>query len=394
MYEMNNSIVVLVNEVVGSVLSICRTLKCKFDVKTYVICINSNYKTIFQSSRYVDYVSQFQVPNSMSLLQQIKNWYTEQNFKKLPILYFTDDHSCNLVNENRDWYELHFHLCLPSSFIVHSFTHKGVAEQIAENNGLLVPKGKVVITQRDLNEIFEIFSFPVIIKPRCTEEQPSLPFKKTKILAKDDFLTYTIPIIENGLSFLCQEYIPGGDDKSIFYLFYRSSLGEITECMGIKVLQSPPLRGIMAIGKTNYREEISRISQSFLNKIDYVGIGGIEYKEYDGKFYFIEMSTRAEGFTYISDLSGVSVSESSYKSYVYKTYNSKRQIDNIFYIDLAPFIKAKLSQKSFFSLFAEFIKFCLKPSCKFNILSWKDPLPFFINVAIVFNNKVLHNWKK
>lgn len=390
---MNKDIVVLVNEVVGSVLSICSSIKKRYKVKTYVICINSNYKSIFQCSKYVDNVFQIYASNSLSLLQQMKNWYADQNFRIQPILYFTDDHNCNLVNDNREWYEMHFDICLPSSFIVKSFTLKGVAEKIAKENGLQVPKSKIVINNEDINEIFEHFSFPVIIKPRSTEDKDSLPFKKTKILTKESFLDYTYNIVNNKKTFLCQEYIPGGDEKSIFYLFYRSPYGEITECIGRKVLQSPPQRGIMAIGQTSYNQDISNISRSFLDKINYVGIGGIEFKENNGIFYFIEMSTRAEGFTYISDISGVSVAEYSYKTYIKEQYFTKRQKDNVFYVDLVPFIKARLKEKNVFSFFVELIKISFSPLYKFNILNWNDPLPFLINVAVVFNNKVLHRKK-
>ena len=394
--KMNKSIVVLVNEVVGSVLATCRTLKRQYGVKTYVVCINSNYKPIFQCSRYVDYVFQIQAPDSSCLLNEMKDWYHKQNFHEPPILYFTDDHSCNLVNEQRDWYEQHFQVCLPSSFIVDSFTHKGIAENIAEQNGLLVPQSKIAESSPDIQEIYDTFNFPVIIKPRCSELKKGLPFKKAKILAKDEFKEYTLPIIEKKATFICQEYIPGGDDKSYFYLFNRNREGNITECMGVKVLQSPPGQGIMAIGKTAFNPCISQISQNFLNRINYIGIGGIEYKEYNNQYYFIEMNTRIEAIIQITDDSNVSIPTDSYLNY--KTLSSpatrnKSQKDNVFYIDLVPFIKAKINQRKFISLFTDFIRICFSPSYKFNILSWKDPLPFFVNVAVVFNNKVLHHKK-
>lgn len=394
--KMNKSIVVLVNEVVGSVLSICRTLKRQYKVTTYVICINSNYKPIFKSSRYVDYVSQFQAQNSLSLLKQMQNWYHEQNFKEQPILYFTDDHNCNLVNQNREWYEQSFHVCLPSSFIVESFTHKGIAETIAKQNGLLIPQSKIIESVQNIQEVYNTFKFPVILKPRCSELKEGLPFKKAKILTQSEFKEYTLSLIKKKATFLCQEYIPGGDEKSYFYLFQRNSRGHIIECIGIKVLQSPPGQGIMAIGKTNFNPDISAISRAFLNKINYVGIGGIEYKEYNGQYYFIEMNTRVEAIIQITDDANVSIPISSYMDYTNTSDHnviSKNQKENIYYIDLVPFIKAKIAQKKFVSLITDLIRISLRPSYKFNILSWKDPLPFFINVAVVFNNKVLHHKK-
>src|SRR5690606_6357844 len=123
-----------------------------------------------------------------------------------------------------------------------------------------------------------------------------IEFKIKVIKDKQEFIAFSEDCLRNGATLLCQEFVPGGNDTSYYYIFYRNKDGEIFENMGRKTLQSTSSGGIMVKGVTCYNSELSELCKGFLSSIDYVGIGGVEFKKYNGKYYFIEMSVRLEGF--------------------------------------------------------------------------------------------------
>lgn len=235
-------------------------------------------------------------------------------------------------------------MTFPSVEIIDIYTLKGFAEVDASEHGLSVPKSKLVNNTVDMDFIEQEFDFPVIIKPVSTRSEDKLGFK-TKICERDDFRSYTNSFVENGHHFLCQEYIPGNDNSVWFYLFVRSHSGKVLDVMGVKTLQSPPGNGIMAIGETQENPELMRICRDFLSRIDYKGIGGLEFKYFNGKYYFIEMSIRIDGFISISD-SFLPLSLIAYEDAVGILDVAKYEltIRNVKYMDLRSTLSARFSE--------------------------------------------------
>jgi predicted ATP-grasp superfamily ATP-dependent carboligase len=333
----------------GSVLSIC---ECAYrhGVKSYVICIDSGEARLFSKSKYV--TCSYDVTAS-DFIPFINNFVLKHAFAEKPIMYFTSDQSCRLVSKYREKINVSFDLCLPSNEIIHNFSTKGLAETCAENNGLTVPKTKIITTTDDIEKIEQTFDFPVIIKPVIVEDKAKTGFK-ARILDKIQFASFTKNITSRSGRVLCQEYIPGKDENCKFYMFYRSKDGRISECIGKKNLQSPPLNGIMAIGTTEYDENLSEISKKFLAKINYFGLGGIEYKKYNGKYYFIEMSVRAEGFLSISDIAEISHAETSFCDINgFPVDMEKKQKEKVNYYAMLSWMRTRVRQRKFLRLLSE-----------------------------------------
>ena len=129
--------------------------------------------------------------------------------------------------------------------------------------------------------------------------------------------------------------------------------------MGEKTLQS---EGIMTIGTTIYDEKLAKLCRGFIEKIDYVGIGGIEVKYCNGRYYFIEMSTRTEGFVAISDMAGVSLAKAAYLDKNELLVIGDRQKEGVRYIVPDVWISNRICNKKFYRLFVETIAvvFCRK----------------------------------
>lgn len=372
------NVVVFAGTAIGNVLSLVKILKKEFNINTYVVCLNSSYSSVFNASIFVTESVEIFGKSNSELLESFKQWVKNKSFGVKPILYFTTDNSCLFVNNNRKWFEENFELTLPSSNIVNTYNFKGIAEVNAAKNGLLVPRTIIINTFDDINTIQNSFNFPVIIKPTSTLTKKEIGFKVKVIRNKGDLKQEAEYLINSNKSIICQEYIPGKDEKAYYYIFYRNSRGEVFENIGIKKLQNPPSRGVMAIGISHYNDKISKISKSFLEKINYIGIGGIEYKQYKGDYFFIEMSTRLEGFHLITEISNIPISKISYLDLSELPIKNicNKQIDGIKYIDVLLMFAARKNQKKYGRfLYDLFIAFFDRRTHS-NFLSIDDFKPF------------------
>jgi|SRR5690554_1291876 len=372
-------VLIFAGSAIGSVLALAEEIKQSYDVKTTVIGLKSNHKitSILKVSKFIDEVETFNYSSHDDFFNQIKNWTKNKEFTKKPLVYFTTDSSCYLVNLYRDWFEENYDLVLPSSEIINIYTQKGKAEIDAERNGLLCPKSIVIKSDEDVFLVENEFNFPVIIKPTTSYNNNKAPFK-TKKLNKKEFLKTQLDLLQKGYQVICQEFIPGGDNKAFFYIFNRNEKGKKHYVLGRKVLQSPPQAGIMAKGVVEENEELSIICARFLDKINYTGIGGVEFKEHNGRYYFIEMSTRLEGFFKIGNLAGVPLGKIAYETFYgfkqNKIYTAKIGSE---YNDLLSLMTAYKNENKYFLLIKELCSVLLFKKSTLNVYSKHDRKPFF-----------------
>src|SRR5690606_13901098 len=180
-------VVIFAGSAIGSVLALAEEIKLSYDVKVIVLCLKSNetVESIFNKSKFIDKVEVFNYSSPVDFYKQIEAWTMRQAFTEKPIMYFTTDLSCYLVNIYRDWFEENYTLILPSSEIINNYTQKGRAEVDAANNGLNCPRSVVVKSEEEVFLVYKEFDFPVIIKPTTSYGSNKAPFK-TKKLNKDE----------------------------------------------------------------------------------------------------------------------------------------------------------------------------------------------------------------
>ncbi|WP_180000015.1 hypothetical protein [Acinetobacter sp. YH12239] len=383
------SVVIIANTAIGSVLSVAQAICNKINCKVYVICSDKKTSSIFETSKFISEVLYVDAINSQNYLEQIQAWTLTKKFNEKPVLYSSTDTSCYYINKNRSWFEENFILSLPSEEIIYNFTKKGLAEKKAELSGLSVPKTIVIKTEEDIFKVVEEFKFPVILKPRATYLNSNINFKIKVIDDKQDFINFFNEIHNEGI--LCQEFIPGGSDESYYYVFYRSKNKKIYENIGRKLLQSTPKGGIMLKGKSEFNEDLSLICEKFLESINYIGIGGIEFKKYGNKFYFIEMSVRLEGFFKIAEISGKSLALISYYDLadeVLRDSANEIQKDGYIYIDTIPLFVDYLKNRKFASIFLDLMKIFLNSKVFPNTFSKKDFKPFIKQILMILKSKI------
>lgn len=376
-------VVVTAGTAIGSVLALAEALRTSIGCDIYVLCTHKATTEIIASSRFVTEAFYIDHIEDSEYVGCIQKWYAAKDFSKKPVLYSTTDTSCFLIDKDRDWFEHNFLLSLPSSKIIKEYTKKGLAEVAAEKAGLAVPKTVILDKNIDLYEALSGFHFPVILKPRATYLKGGLDFKIKVIESLESLEEFITDYLQDGNEVLCQEYIEGNENSAYFYVFYRGKEGSIISSMGIKTLQSTSKGGVMLKGKSSYSHELDVICRKFLDEIGYVGIGGIEFKEKNGVFYFIEMSVRLEGFYKIAEVSNVPISYSSYQNLVYEApVDDVEQVQNIVYVSLLPTIINRIKNKMLIKAFAELLGVIFKPKWYINVFSAKSPTPFLKEIYL------------
>lgn len=385
-------IVITAGTAIGSVLALSEAITSKVGNKAYVLCTDEITSKILSKSQFIEEVVFIDKTSEDNYILDIKNWYKTKKFIEIPILYFTNDNSCYYINKHRQWFDQKFKLCLPSSSIVNNFTQKGLAEPEALKNGLEIPKTLVIKDKNDIDEILKNFNFPIILKPEATYLNKNIPFKIKVFSCHEDFLHTIANYIPEGNSILCQEFIPGGNNDSYYYIFYKGKNGVIKDNVGKKILQSTSNGGIMLKGRSEFDAKLVNICREFLERINYEGIGGIEFKKYKNTFYFIEMSVRLEGFFKINEISNSNISLISYfdltEGCVPQEILESKQEDYFTYMSFFPTLISYIKSRNIKQIFLDFFKIIFCPKFKIDVFSAKSIMPFLMQIFYFLKRKL------
>jgi predicted ATP-grasp superfamily ATP-dependent carboligase len=116
---------------------------------------------------------------------------------------------------------------------------------------------------------------------------------------------------------LVQETIEGADDSIFFCLFYRGRDGETLGMFtGRKLASTPPGTGSTALCAAATNEELERTTIGILDRVNYCGFGGIEYKKDagSGRFLIIEPTVgRTDWQEEVATLAGVNIPLIAYR---------------------------------------------------------------------------------
>lgn len=280
-----------------------------------------------------------------------------------------------------------YELCMPDPDIVLQMLDKTQADSIARRNGLFVPETQTVDSLEQLKRTVGSVPLPAIVKPTGWFARGRDYFKAIICETEAELFETGTKAIENGATILIQQYIPGGDESVEVYMFYRSRDGKtIHGCTGEKIRQVPPETGSMASGRSVWLPHVAEMSEEFLKRIDYRGLGGIEYKRYNGNSYFIEMSVRPEGFNQLAVKAGVDLPWLAYQDMVLGNMPKEliRQRE-VYYVKELAYVTLWRKYRHTFPIYKEIIRLLLSNKKVFNLWCWKDPMLF---IAVMIHEAV------
>jgi D-aspartate ligase len=235
-----------------------------------------------------------------------------------PVLILTSDQSVNWVSSHRSEIEPWYRISLPSDDMVRALADKTLFQQLAEREGLPVPRTVCVTDVADVAQLTSLTP-PLIVKPA---DKTLVLNGAVERVVQAATVTEAQVACRNMLAraprIVVQEWIDGPDDEITFTLFSCDDEGRILGIFpGRKLLCSPPAVGSTAVcvAAPEVAEELRGPTLQFIRCVGYRGLGSLEFKRdpRSGRSLIIEPTVgRTDWQEEIATLCGVNLPLLSY----------------------------------------------------------------------------------
>jgi len=312
--------------------------------------------------------------------EQVRDW----------ILMPTNDAWVYILSKHKETLEKYYKVPTPSCDIVKFAYNKKLTYQIAEKNGIPIPKTFYPKNPNELPEILSGIRFPVLIKGivgRYFYQKTGT--KAFKANSEEELMeTYTkLLSVVMPTEIMIQEVIHDSSSNHVYsFCSFFKNRELVAFWIGQKIREHPKDLGTGTFAESIYIPEIKELGTRILKAMDYYGISEIEFKKdsKDGKYKLIEMNARTwlwhslaircgVDFPYLlyRDMMGVSVTPvTSFKENIKWIH---------IYTDLGIVIREVLKKNMTIRDYLSSLK------CKreFAVLSLDDPLPFIVETLIL-----------
>jgi predicted ATP-grasp superfamily ATP-dependent carboligase len=219
------------------------------------------------------------------------------------VVFPTNDISLVAYSDTRDALPECFVDCIPPKPLIDLSICKDKFYEYLRERGLPHPRSfQPDFIEANLDRVEDFLQFPFLLKPAQSHTfVDRFQAKVFEIRNRDDFFHYYQFSKDHGLKMLAQEIIPGEQFYMIY--FYISRNRETLAAAGFrKVRQSPPDYGTGSLVESFWDKNLITRTLSFLQSLNYTGIGELEYK-YDplrNEYKMLEINARTVTFNRLS----------------------------------------------------------------------------------------------
>ncbi|WP_019028732.1 hypothetical protein [Colwellia piezophila] len=233
-----------------------------------------------------------------------------KTFTQPPVLFLSEEKTVEQVSLHRDRLQPYYLFSMVSHQQIIDLQSKSAFQQLAEYYHSPIPQAVVIKQLSDIEQA-QALNFPCVFKPLYQDRAYSKQFKKAyKVadIAEVSALYQKIqPIMPD---MLAQEWLHGKDSDIYFCLAYYDENSQLVTSFTGRKLRSWPINIGGTASCTNAPEahqELSEITTTFAQHINYQGLLGMEYK-FDSQrqgFYMIEPTVARTDYQHeIATLSG------------------------------------------------------------------------------------------
>lgn len=265
--------------------------------------------------------------------------------------------------------------------------------ETAQQLNIKTPKSKLINSLNEFNDFIKTgkLHFPLVCKPihsKLIKDNKLYSFNVKIVNNEKEIIDFFRENINN-ISIIIQEYISKGTGVGFNFL----SIDGISKKHYAHQRITEPLNG----GQSSYRKTIKlekynilETSNKIINKINWTGIGMLEYKMKDGKLYLMELNGRVWGSVMLGTFSGINIPNYFINNYFFSkqlstTNNYKIRYLRNLKLDIKYIIERFKETKNpiilikwFFSLFK-----CLLPIEKIEdnpIINFNIEIPYIFNI--------------
>ncbi|MFV4933003.1 carboxylate--amine ligase [Lactobacillus delbrueckii] len=259
-------------------------------------------------------------PGFMEVMQKKIKEY--QNHEEPVILIACGDGYAELLAKHKQELEGTFVVPYIDYQLLEKLISKEGFYEVCEEYGLPYPKTKIIklADYQDGSYADVPFAFPVALKPEDPVSWLDVQFegRKKAFVIKDlaEFKDIVGKIYTNGYKedLILQDFIPGDDSNMRVLNAYVDKNHQVKMmCLGHPLLEDPTPQSIgnyMAILPA-YDEKLYETVQTFLEKINYVGMANfdIKYDARDGQYKFFEINLRQGRSSFYVTLNGYNLAK-------------------------------------------------------------------------------------
>ncbi len=298
------------------------------------------------------------------------------------MLYETTDFYLSAISKHKDRLSQYYKQVTPEWEIAQQFLEKNLTYQLADACGVPHPGIFNPQSMDELDALVPNIRLPVMVKPILSHEFQSIFHTKLFICETIDDLRSRFKLtFDSQQAVVISEIIPGSDyltlERVQLYINSKSDVA-VTFCH-LKVRQTPPMYGVMRVGKsTEANSKVVDLALRLLKGVDYQGFASVEFKRdlRDNSLKLMEVNIRAPRSNALSIGSGV-----DFPYLIYQDLMNDEQIKveayhpNTYLIDLVSDLANFVTRDSDRSL-GRFVRPYLAQHKVFSVLSLDDPRPF------------------
>lgn len=247
-------------------------------------------------SRYC--VAKYQAPKELDLKDFLRQLLLEAELERLrgSLLFVCNDDAIDFVATYHGQLQEHYVLDHHLPDLQLEMLDKKKTLELAKKAGCVVPRHMEVNSSDDLDDLHDVFEFPVIAKPVHSHLFKQFYDRKLFVANSLGELRSNITgALQHGLRMMVSEFIPGPDTLLSSYYTHIDEHGDhlfyFTKRM---IRRCPPNIGKGCYHVTGWFPETAEMGERFFRGIGFRGLGNIEFKRdpRDGVLKVIECNAR------------------------------------------------------------------------------------------------------
>lgn len=303
------------------------------------------------------------------------------------VIFPNNDEIVSILSRYKDQLEKYYRIPTSEWEIIKYVFNKKLTYELAEKIDIAIPKTYFPKSIEDVKELE--LQFPVVIKPSTRDRF----FRKTRVKAyriknKDELISIYQKVcsIIDPSDILIQDYIPGGTLNLFSFCPLFKDGRVLASITGRRPRQHPMDFGqASTFAETIKIPELEVIGIKFLTAINYYGLTEIEFMRdpRDGKFKLLEVNPRLWGWHTLAIAAGVDLPYILYQDMIGEKTETDTFTENVKWFRLMTDIPTVLSEIIKNEMTIKDYLATIKGEKTFAVFSLDDPLPFFMEMAML-----------
>lgn len=276
-------------------LGIMRSLG-RHQIKVYGFSIRPG--NIAESSRYC---SLLHWPGcnayDQTLVEHLRELVITKNRRM--VTYCLSDEAVEFVNRYRDQLGKYYLFQLAKSSVIDHILSKTKLVSLLQETGVSIPKS-FVLDSTNINKVASSLNYPVVLKLAHQKSwkfnsQLKKDYTKLKLINTESELKYWFNRLSRYDELVVQDFIPGNAPSHFYATIYSPGLPrEAIVFIGQKLRIDANGFGSETFYRSVENKEIRKICLNFIEKTQYVGFAGIDFKHdhRDTRYKIIEINAR------------------------------------------------------------------------------------------------------